>query len=126
MIRPIVNLNKLEYHKFFIKPSSLISSPFQRKIIKPPPLFQVSSPYSYNRHIIDVLIYHDYNTSCGLIIRYGLFTSWKFRFDFDPRLIMTSNFMSLRFFTLGSSSLWGNDITIFASLNKPLLPLKRS
>ena len=29
-------------------------------------------------------------------------------------------------FSLCSSSLWRNDITIFASLNKPLLPLKRS
>ena len=34
----------------------------------------------------------------------GLFTRLKFPFDFKPRLIMTSNFMSLRFFTLGSSS----------------------
>ena len=32
-----------------------------------------------------VLINHDYKTSCGLI-RNGLFTNWKFRFDSDPRL----------------------------------------
>ena len=126
MIRLIVELNKVTYHKFPTEPPSLISSPFQKKLLNSLSLSSLFSLFLYNRRMIDVLLYHDSNTSCGLIIGYGLFMSCKFRFDLDPRLIMTSNFMSLRFFTLGSSSLWGNDITIFASLNKHLLPLKRS
>ena len=73
MIRLIVDLKKLAHHKSSIKPPSLISSPFQKKkVIKPPSLFCIN--------------YRDCNASWGLIIRYVLFTSWKFGFHFDLQL----------------------------------------
>ena len=60
-----------------------------------------------------LFIDQDHKTSCGLI-RDGLFTNWKFRFYYDPRL--HENFLYLSFSTLYSSSLWRND-TIVVSLN---------
>ena len=55
----------------------------ERKLLNPLSLSSPLSLFLNNRCMIDVLIYHDCNASWGLIIRYGLFTSWKFGFDFD-------------------------------------------
>ena len=35
--------------------------------------------------MVDLIMYHDCNTSRGLI-SYGLFTCWKFKFVFDLQL----------------------------------------
>ena len=68
-----------------ISPFPLSSAPLQEKKVNKAPL---PSP-SYSSLINDLKysnINHDSKTSCGLI-RDGLFTSWKFGFDSDPRLL---------------------------------------
>ena len=67
----------LAYHESSNKPPFLFR---ERKLISLP------SPLSFfTNKCWTVLINHNCKTLCGLI-QHGLFTNWKFRFVFDPRL----------------------------------------
>ena len=57
-----------------------------------------------------VLINHDYKTSF-VLIQDGQFTSWKYKFVFDPRL-HDLQLLDLSFSSVHSSSLWRTDTIV--------------
>ena len=52
----------------------------------------------------------------------GLFTNWRFGFDFDPRLHDLKLLVLDLFYNLYSSSLWRTDTIVVSKLNKPPPP----